>query len=121
MTLKNSLLYQFFLFFYFSIFLLFYFIFFLFCPTHISGRGETLLLLDGMVLDITRWLGEHPGGSSIIPDQGLSSSSIYNFFFIFIFLMSILSCTFIFSPIYWYILCLMTSVFSLAIEQLLVF
>ena len=83
MTLKNSLLDQFFLFFYFSIFLLFYFFIFLFCPTHISGRGETLLLLDGMVLDITRWLGEHPGGSSIIPEQGLSSSSKYYIFFHF--------------------------------------
>ncbi|KAJ1429424.1 hypothetical protein B484DRAFT_430916 [Ochromonadaceae sp. CCMP2298] len=34
-------------------------------------RGETLLLMSGMVLDITRWLPEHPGGSSIIPEQAL--------------------------------------------------
>jgi hypothetical protein len=36
-----------------------------------SLLGETLLVLDGMVLDITRWLDEHPGGSSIIPEQAL--------------------------------------------------
>lgn len=29
-----------------------------------------MLLLDGMVLDISRWIEEHPGGSSIIPEQG---------------------------------------------------
>ena len=34
-------------------------------------RGETWLVLDGMVLDITRWLGEHPGGNTIIPQQAL--------------------------------------------------
>ncbi|KAH8047480.1 hypothetical protein JL722_13109 [Aureococcus anophagefferens] len=32
-------------------------------------RGETWLVLDGMVLDITRWLGEHPGGNTIIPSR----------------------------------------------------
>lgn len=36
-----------------------------------GARGETLLLLSGMVFDITRWLPEHPGGSSIIPEQAL--------------------------------------------------
>ena len=30
-------------------------------------RSETILILSGMVLDITRWLPEHPGGSTIIP------------------------------------------------------
>ena len=35
-------------------------------------RGETILILDGMVLDITRWLPEHPGGSAIIPEEGLN-------------------------------------------------
>ena len=25
--------------------------------------------MDGMVLDVTRWLDEHPGGSTIIPEQ----------------------------------------------------
>jgi cytochrome b involved in lipid metabolism len=34
--------------------------------------GELLILLDGMVLDITRWLEEHPGGPSIIPSQALN-------------------------------------------------
>ncbi|KAH8046873.1 hypothetical protein JL720_16278 [Aureococcus anophagefferens] len=34
-------------------------------------RGETWLVLDGMVLDITRWLGEHPRGNTIIPQQAL--------------------------------------------------
>lgn len=36
-----------------------------------EGSEETLLLLDGMVLDVSRWLEEHPGGSSIIPTQAL--------------------------------------------------
>jgi hypothetical protein len=33
---------------------------------------ETLLILNGMVLDVTRWLEEHPGGSTIIPTQALN-------------------------------------------------
>jgi len=37
-----------------------------------SGDTETLLLLDGMVLDVSRWLPEHPGGSGIIPTQALN-------------------------------------------------
>ena len=37
-----------------------------------AKRGDTWLLLDGMVLDITRWLPEHPGGSEIIPQQSLN-------------------------------------------------
>ena len=36
-----------------------------------SPRAETWLLLDGMVLDVSRWLPEHPGGDAIIPDQAL--------------------------------------------------
>lgn len=35
-------------------------------------RGETLLIMSGMVFDITRWLDEHPGGSTIIPEQSLN-------------------------------------------------
>ena len=31
--------------------------------------GECLILIDGAVFDITRWLPEHPGGNSIIPKQ----------------------------------------------------
>lgn len=36
-----------------------------------SGK-EILLILDGMVLDITQWLDEHPGGAFIIPAQALN-------------------------------------------------
>jgi cytochrome b involved in lipid metabolism len=39
------------------------------------GDQETLLLMDGMVFDITRWLPEHPGGSTIIPEQALNMDS----------------------------------------------
>ena len=35
-------------------------------------RSETLLLLSGMVLDVSRWLYEHPGGAAIIPHQALN-------------------------------------------------
>ncbi|OQR86591.1 hypothetical protein ACHHYP_10392 [Achlya hypogyna] len=34
--------------------------------------NERWLIMDGMVLDITRWLPEHPGGSSIIPAEALN-------------------------------------------------
>lgn len=45
-------------------------------PAVIGGkRGDTLLLMAGMVLDITRWLDEHPGGSTIIPQQALNVDS----------------------------------------------
>lgn len=37
-----------------------------------NDHGELLIILDGMVLDITRWLDEHPGGPSIIPYQALN-------------------------------------------------
>ena len=40
-----------------------------------NKHGELLILLDGMVLDITRWLEEHPGGSEIIPKQALNIDS----------------------------------------------
>lgn len=36
-----------------------------------SGK-DIILILDGMVLDITQWLDEHPGGASIIPAQALN-------------------------------------------------
>ena len=35
-------------------------------------RSETLLLLSGTVLDVSRWLYEHPGGAAIIPHQALN-------------------------------------------------
>jgi cytochrome b involved in lipid metabolism len=35
--------------------------------------GRTGLLCHaGMILDVTRWLPEHPGGSTIIPAQALN-------------------------------------------------
>eukprot|EP01026_Neomeris_dumetosa_P017779 TRINITY_DN16897_c0_g1_i3.p1 TRINITY_DN16897_c0_g1~~TRINITY_DN16897_c0_g1_i3.p1 ORF type:complete len:522 (-),score=46.07 TRINITY_DN16897_c0_g1_i3:231-1643(-) len=40
-----------------------------------NARGECLLLMDGMVLDVTRWLPEHPGGNTIIPEQALDIDS----------------------------------------------
>ena len=44
-----------------------------------NGRGEALLVMDGMVLDVTRWLDEHPGGSVIIPKQALNVDSTVMF------------------------------------------
>uniref|UniRef100_A0A7S2KMS2 Cytochrome b5 heme-binding domain-containing protein n=1 Tax=Leptocylindrus danicus TaxID=163516 RepID=A0A7S2KMS2_9STRA len=37
-----------------------------------NEQNELLIILDGMVLDITRWLEQHPGGPSIIPTQALN-------------------------------------------------
>jgi len=37
-----------------------------------NESGEVLILIDGMVFDVTRWLPEHPGGNSIIPKQALN-------------------------------------------------
>ena len=34
--------------------------------------NELLIIVDGMVLDISRWIDEHPGGPSIIPSQALN-------------------------------------------------
>ena len=34
-------------------------------------RTETWIVMDGMVFDLSRWLEEHPGGSSIIPEHAL--------------------------------------------------
>lgn len=36
-----------------------------------SAVLQVWLLLDGMVLDVGRWLPEHPGGATIIPAQAL--------------------------------------------------
>ena len=38
-------------------------------------RKETWIIMSGMVFDISRWLDEHPGGSSIIPSQALNVDS----------------------------------------------
>ena len=43
--------------------------------TRRNCAGERLLVMDGMVLDVTRWLEEHPGGSVIIPEQALGVDS----------------------------------------------
>jgi hypothetical protein len=37
-----------------------------------NSESELLILMDGMVFDITRWIDEHPGGASIIPTQALN-------------------------------------------------
>jgi hypothetical protein len=37
-----------------------------------SLTAQVWLILDGMVLDVGRWLPEHPGGASIIPKQSLN-------------------------------------------------
>ena len=37
-----------------------------------NARGGRLILIDGMVLDVERWLPEHPGGATIIPSQALN-------------------------------------------------
>jgi len=37
-----------------------------------NACGQVLLVLDSMVLDVTSWLPEHPGGSRIIPAQSLN-------------------------------------------------
>lgn len=37
-----------------------------------NDNNELLIIMDGMVLDISRWIDEHPGGASIIPTQALN-------------------------------------------------
>jgi len=37
-----------------------------------NDNHELIIILDGMVLDITRWIDEHPGGATIIPAQALN-------------------------------------------------
>eukprot|EP00635_Sarcinochrysidales_sp_CCMP3193_P000895 CAMPEP_0118911176 /NCGR_PEP_ID=MMETSP1166-20130328/12981_1 /TAXON_ID=1104430 /ORGANISM="Chrysoreinhardia sp, Strain CCMP3193" /LENGTH=520 /DNA_ID=CAMNT_0006850653 /DNA_START=28 /DNA_END=1590 /DNA_ORIENTATION=+ len=44
-----------------------------------TPRTDTLLVVDGMVLDVSRWLAEHPGGSSIIPEQALDNDATLMF------------------------------------------
>lgn len=39
-------------------------------PHH--STNQVWLILDGMVLDVGRWLPEHPGGATIIPKQSLN-------------------------------------------------
>lgn len=42
------------------------------CSRLAYASMQVWLLLDGMVLDVGRWLPEHPGGSAIIPAQSLN-------------------------------------------------
>ncbi len=42
---------------------------------HANANGQCLLTMDGMVLDVTNWLSEHPGGMTIIPAQALNVDS----------------------------------------------
>eukprot|EP00127_Corallochytrium_limacisporum_P000688 Clim_evm7s23 gene=Clim_evmTU7s23 len=42
-------------------------------------HGKCLIVVDGMVLDVTQWLNEHPGGDTIIPAQSLGVDSTYWF------------------------------------------
>ena len=40
--------------------------------TPLYGHPHKGPLRAGMLLDVKRWLPEHPGGSTIIPRQGLN-------------------------------------------------
>lgn len=40
--------------------------------SHIVRHAGDVTCHTGMVLDVTRWLPEHPGGSTIIPEQALN-------------------------------------------------
>eukprot|EP00899_Mesostigma_viride_P028493 jgi/Mesvir1/8829/Mv02730-RA.1 len=37
-----------------------------------NRAGNVWLIIDGAIFDVTRWLPEHPGGSTIIPRQALN-------------------------------------------------
>ena len=42
---------------------------------HNNSKGGVWIVIDGMVLDIKRWLPEHPGGQRIIPEQAKNVDS----------------------------------------------
>ena len=42
-------------------------------------EAEVLVIIDGMVFDVTRWLPQHPGGSIIIPEQALNVETVVLF------------------------------------------
>jgi len=44
-----------------------------------NAAGGVWLCIDGMVLDVKRWLGEHPGGDVIIPSQSLNMDASRHF------------------------------------------
>lgn len=45
----------------------------------VGKRSETWIVMDGMVFDLSRWLAEHPGGSSIIPEHALDCDCTHLF------------------------------------------
>ena len=44
-----------------------------------NAAGGVWLVIDGMVLDVKRWLPEHPGGDVIIPNQSLGLDAARHF------------------------------------------
>ena len=44
-----------------------------------NDAGGAWLVVDGMVLDVKRWLPEHPGGDKIIPAQSLRADAARHF------------------------------------------
>jgi len=44
-----------------------------------NSAGGVWLVIDGMVLDVKRWLPEHPGGDVIIPTQSLGLDAARHF------------------------------------------
>lgn len=44
-----------------------------------NQSGEVLLVMQGMVLDITRWVPEHPGGSELIAQEAMNVDSTVMF------------------------------------------
>ena len=44
-----------------------------------NAAGGVWLVIDGMVLDVKRWLNEHPGGDTIIPKQSLDMDAARHF------------------------------------------
>lgn len=44
-----------------------------------NAAGGVWLIIDGMVLDVKRWLPEHPGGDVIIPNQSLNMDAARHF------------------------------------------
>ncbi|CAI5742271.1 unnamed protein product [Hyaloperonospora brassicae] len=46
---------------------------------HRNGSGEVWLVMQGMVLDITRWIPEHPGGSELIAQEAMNVDSTIMF------------------------------------------
>ncbi|ETI38619.1 hypothetical protein F443_15696 [Phytophthora nicotianae P1569] len=46
---------------------------------HRNEAGEVWLVMQGMVLDITRWIPEHPGGSELIAQEAMNVDSTVMF------------------------------------------